>query len=938
MRYPPICRLYCPRQPSTSFALDSCAVTVLIADVHASVQLSQKFRNPDTTNALEATYTFGLCADAAVCGFEMVREDGTKVEGVVKEKAEAKKEYDDAVKQGYTASLGSEETKDGNISPAEVVTINLRYLQTLKDDEKKDQVRFTFPRTYAQRYGHAPTTDAQKFGTVQQPFTLDAAVQQSGTIKSVSCPSGHPMELELGKPEGFVVEGSADDSQFAKVSLRDSLGHLTQDVIIVVTATGLDNPRCFVESHPSPNVDTLAMGLTLVPRFKIPDYKSGMEYIFLVDRSGSMEGTNIRLVREALVVLLRGLPTKNTTFNVFSFGSKNSKLWDRSQDYTQTNLDAATQHVDSMEANYGGTEIASALQFVYSSLSKPLSRPVSVFLLTDGSAWDVPTCVSHTRSALSDLATDDNFIRVFTVGMGSGASTDTCDSIAKAGNGFSVYVADNEPMVGKCARLVRAARSPPIRDLEVLWTGAETVEAEAGDDFEMVEDDATTLTDAKDTATTESSKAAVSLFDDADGDDKDDVGPPPKPDVTLPPPPRIQQAPLQITNFFPGTRSQMYAIISNKQTSIPSTIKIKGVVTATGAPVELDVPVAQMAKSQQHNHPFLHALAAKALITDRENKIHAFPESVSASFAKNDALRDSYIEKDIVRLGTTYGLTSKHTSFVAIDRRTNKLNPTPPVSETRSSPTGGFMARSAGAPRAMMMMASALPNAPSSPGRERERERMRSSAAPSATATSGAGPPVEPLQNFFQSLLPSSRSSGPSTSGSRLLSSAPGQAHDLVSDSSGDARGGAISFSKKKSRASALPALAQLSARLAPRRDAPPSPTKDAESMSDGARLAAIARLQQFDGGFDFSEDLLRLLQTKVSEADFKQECRENNIEEGVAATVLALVWLEKKGGDESLDLQEKASEWLADRLDEVDTVKQKVLSLFEFEVMENVL
>ncbi|KAL0565710.1 hypothetical protein V5O48_016313, partial [Marasmius crinis-equi] len=368
MSFSPFCRLYCPQHATQNFLLESCAVTVLIADVHASVELSQKFKNPNDSQALDAIYTFGLCADAAVCGFEMVRADGTKIEGVVKEKEEAKKEYQEAVKQGYTASLGSEETKDvfsisvGNIHPSEVVTINLRYLQTLKDDEKKDQVRFTFPRTYAQRYGQAPTVNAQRGLTVHQPFTLDAVVQQSGTIKSVSCPSGHPMELELGKSDGFIVDSSTSDSQFAKVTLRDSSGFLTQDITLVVTATGLDSPRCFIESHPSPDHDTVAMGLTFVPRFKLPDAKSGMEYIFLVDRSGSMDGQRIQLVREALVVLLRGLPTKGTTFNIFSFGSSSTKFWNSSQEYTQSNLDAATKHVDSMKADYGGTEIASALK------------------------------------------------------------------------------------------------------------------------------------------------------------------------------------------------------------------------------------------------------------------------------------------------------------------------------------------------------------------------------------------------------------------------------------------------------------------------------------------------------------------------------------------------------------------------------------------------
>ncbi|KAK1226022.1 hypothetical protein PQX77_011021 [Marasmius sp. AFHP31] len=921
----PTCLLYYPKQPTSNFLLDSCAVTVFLTDVHASVQLSQKFRNPNDSHAMGAVYTFGLCFDAAVCGFEMVREDGTKVEGVVKEKEEAKKEYDDAVKQGYTASLGSEETKDvfsisvGNIAPSEVVTINLRYLQTLKDDEKKDQVRFTFPRTYAQRYGHAPTTNAQQFGTAQQPFTLDATVQQSGTIKGVSCPSGHPMELELGKPEGLTVESSADDSQFAKVTLRDSSGYLTQDVIIVVTATGLDSPRCFIESHPSSSIDTVAMGLTFVPRFKLPDVKSGMEYIFLVDRSGSMEGTSIRLVREALVVLLRGLPTKNTTFNVFSFGSKNSKLWDCSQNYTQTNLDAATQHVDSMRANYGGTEIASALQFVYSSLSKPLSRPVSVFLLTDGGAWDVPTCVSHTRSALSSVATEDNFIRVFTIGIGSGASTDTCDSIAKAGDGFSVYVDDNEPVVGKCARLVRAARSPPIRKLEVLWTGAGSAEVDDDEDFELVDDAA--LKDARDTATSESLKAVapVSLFGDTSEDDKEDVGPPPKPEVTLPPPPVVQQAPLDIPNLFPGTRSQMYAIISKKQTLVPNSIKIKGVVSGTGAPVELEVPVARLATSQQYNHAFLHTFAAKALITDRENKLHAFPASIATTFVNNNELRDAYLEKDIVRLGTTYGLTSRHTSFVAVDRRSgqSQSNSSQRDANLPTATSSAFAGYDYGAVQSLVLTASraALP-ASSLP--ESWMSLPPAGFAPSAY--SPASPGYSPTSPGYSPTSPAYSAASPVYSSAASCESASSGGSDSEEDPA------PVRFGVRDALASQARGASDSDSRQ-------PAQPKGPKIMSHGERLAAIARLQQFDGGFDFSEGLLNLLGVDVPEHDFKQRCVDHDVGVDVAAVVLALVWLENKGGEESLDMQEKALEWLADKLgseDEVVTMKDKVLKLFD--------
>ncbi|KAJ3897895.1 hypothetical protein F5879DRAFT_995412 [Lentinula edodes] len=222
----------------------------------------------------------------------------------------------------------------------------------------------------------------------------------------------------------------------------------------------------------------------------------------------------------------------------------------------------------SMQADYGGTEIASALSLVYSSLPKPLARPVAVILLTDGSAWDVPTCVSHTQNAISALPIpqpDSNdpvsFIRVFTVGIGDGASSDTCDSIARAGNGFAVYVKQGEPVAGKCARVVRAARTPMVVDVVVDWTGDQGVDHGEQDGFEGVSNDDFEIVDNPGKgiqATTESlvPVSAVSLFNNDDDDDKvmsEATGPPPAPDPQLPPPPTIQRSPLILRNIFPGS-------------------------------------------------------------------------------------------------------------------------------------------------------------------------------------------------------------------------------------------------------------------------------------------------------------------------------------------------------------------------------------------------
>ncbi|KAF9070048.1 von Willebrand factor type A domain-containing protein, partial [Rhodocollybia butyracea] len=664
-----------------------------------------------------------MMADAAVCGFEMVRGDGTKVEGLVKEKQEAKRDYEKAISEGYTAGLGQQETGDvfsitvGNVSPGETVTINLRYVQPLMDDEKKDQIKFIFPRTYAQRYGSAPSINAAVSRTAHQPFQMDFMIQQAGAIRSISCPSGHPISLELGAPEGI----TSQEGYFASVSLTDSTGFLTQDVILVITAAGLDAPRCFIEPHQSPNEETTAMALTFVPQFNLPDVQSGMEYVFLVDRSGSMQGTGIQLVREALVVLLRGLPTSGTTFNIFSFGSTATKLWPSSRQYSQSTLDEATGHIDSMQANYGGTEIASALQLVYDSLPKPLQRPVAVFLLTDGSAWDVSTCVENTLAARLAVSRPDNpksYIRVFTVGIGSGASTDTCDSIARAGEGMAVYVKEGEPITGKCARLVRAARTPLVK-VEVEWgmrseEGVRSGKADIDDDFEMVEGPSTMSS----TDPPKPTPGPISLFG---SDNQLPTGPPPKPNPTPPPLPLIQQSPpTEIPSILPGTRTQIYAIVRTSKSGEPlnKVIKIKGVVTTTGDPVELIVPVTRALSSSSlpaslpNASSFIHVLAAKALIRDREQGKHSFPASVSALFTpgpneqgdhtqKSD-LKAAYLEKDVIRLGTRYNLASRYTSFVAVDHSSKVQWASPPAPEPQAVVHGSRRAQ----PRMLMKRAS----------------------------------------------------------------------------------------------------------------------------------------------------------------------------------------------------------------------------------------
>ena len=64
------------------------------------------------------------------------------------------------------------------------------------------------------------------------------------------------------------------------------------------------------------------------------------DYIFLIDRSGSMSGSPIQLAVGALKLFLHSLPI-GSKFNVVSFGSNFEKLFPDSVEYNEENLKIA---------------------------------------------------------------------------------------------------------------------------------------------------------------------------------------------------------------------------------------------------------------------------------------------------------------------------------------------------------------------------------------------------------------------------------------------------------------------------------------------------------------------------------------------------------------------------------------------------------------------
>ncbi|KAG8840860.1 hypothetical protein FRB91_005603, partial [Serendipita sp. 411] len=486
-------------------------------------------------------------------------------------------------------------------------------------------------------------------------------------ITSISSPS-HPIGLTLGCHQQELT-GEHDPSK-AFVYLGDS-AMLDKDIVIVISAQGMDTPRCSVErwlKSDGAEETTDAYALTLVPKFELPALPS-QEYIFLVDRSGSMARSRIKAVRAALQILLRSLPSRGTSFNIVSFGSRYTSLWPTSQAYSAESMEQASKHVDEFEANYGGTELRSAIEFAFNSrqdikggsAEKTDTMPTSVFVLTDGEAWDLDGIIASINQNCGKAKKDGSLLRTFTLGVGNQVSTAMCEGIARAGKGTAVFVAEGEKPDAKLMGLLKAARGGVIDDLAVDWVDSEDAQDD-DDEFEVIPSPkAGDYSEPSATSPPPQSQPPLSLFDESHVDTPAETGAR-KAIVLLDPPPKIQQAPksdkLPIP-LYPGFRCSIFAIVKRGSNPGPHSANVKITGKVMGRDVVLQIPVSPVSvhsglvEGKVEGGKLLHTLAAKALIQTFED-LPQTPEN----------------KAEIERLGKRYSLATSVTSFVAIDEET----------------------------------------------------------------------------------------------------------------------------------------------------------------------------------------------------------------------------------------------------------------------------
>jgi Ca-activated chloride channel family protein len=419
----------------------------------AETRLTQTFVNAHA-EPLEATYIFPLPDRAAVTRFRL-EVAGRVVEGELKERGAARKEYDEAIKEGHRAAITEEERpgvftmRVGNLPPGETAKVELTLTGPLPYAD--GEATFRFPLVVAPRYIPGTPLPGPSVGAGVATDT-DTVPDASRITPPVLLP-GFPNPVRLSLAVEFapspLVPSALTSSLHAVVEETTERGRrvtvqpgerLNRDFILRFRV-GAEKIVTSLSLQPDADGKEGTFALTLVPPAGGATTKP-RDVVFVLDRSGSMGGWKIVAARRAMARMVDTL-TDQDRFTVYAFddvietppGFEGNKLIAA----TNRNRFQAVEFLSKIDAR-GGTEMAQPLTQGVCELNalagdrKTLAeRDRILVLVTDGQ-------VGNEDQILRELGKQLKNVRVFTLGVDRAVNEAFLKRLADLGGGASRLV------------------------------------------------------------------------------------------------------------------------------------------------------------------------------------------------------------------------------------------------------------------------------------------------------------------------------------------------------------------------------------------------------------------------------------------------------------------------------------------------------------------
>src|SRR5438094_9585478 len=453
-----------------------------VIDRVAEVTVEQKFGNP-FSDPIEAVYVFPLGGGSAVSRFEM--QIGARVvRARIAERSQARRDYAQALDQGKRAALLEQERDDvftiqiGNVMPGDELTVRLTYSERLPFFED-GRTELRLPLVVAPRYvageelpraqaGHGVVRDTASVADASRispprlakgfdpKVSLAMEVELFGGFSDLAC-SQHAVRTSSG-PES------------ARVSLSREREPLDRDFVLRWRLAG-EQVKSQVLVHGG-----FAL-LSVLPPARDGFLGTPRDVVFVVDRSGSMQGPKMASAARACALLLRTLGPRDR-FAALAFDDVVEWMPGGFAQADEGGLERGEKWLRSVFAR-GGTELDGAMREAFTRIraqSGSEGRVPVVVLLTDGQVGDESSVLKRLQSELGEA-------RIFTVGIDTAVNDGFLRRLAALGGGTSTFVEPGARLEEALQAVGREIGTPLITDVEIKGELSDAAPARVPDLF-----------------------------------------------------------------------------------------------------------------------------------------------------------------------------------------------------------------------------------------------------------------------------------------------------------------------------------------------------------------------------------------------------------------------------------------------------------------------
>ncbi len=419
-------------------------VKVTINNSVAVTEVTQVFHNTENRQ-VEALYTFPVPKQASVSNFSMWI-NGKEMVGEVLEKQRARQIYNSYKQRRRDPGLLEQvnykrfEMRIFPIAARADQKVQIIYYQELDVDH--DEVIYVYPlATVAQA-----AVDSRTRGR----FSFQLETKSAIPISRLESPS-HGTEM--------VVVDHSETYKLASLEQKD--GSLAADIVIHYD---LARPRSGMDLITSRTKgDDGFFYLTITAGQELAKLDLGMDYIFLLDVSGSMANDNkLPISRRSLAAFINELDDQDR-FEVMTFNVQPGTVFNQLRHASAETKSMAAAFLESQAAR-GGTILAPALTTAY-KYGDP-DRPLNVVILSDGM-----TEQQERQTLMALIGQRPANARVFCIGIGNEINRPLLEQLADDSGGLAAFISGGDDYERQAKAFRRKLMRPAASDLALQFEG-----------------------------------------------------------------------------------------------------------------------------------------------------------------------------------------------------------------------------------------------------------------------------------------------------------------------------------------------------------------------------------------------------------------------------------------------------------------------------------